>query len=88
MDEIVFSNATEVMEAFGKLMGWPQVLYLPVDEVGLNAWIERQTSGNPLEAVNERAVGHRERHRKKDHGKSESTTWTRILPQRKRLRKI
>src|SRR5260370_24305701 len=42
MDEIVFSTTTEVMETFGKLPGRPQVLDLPVDEVGLKAWIERQ----------------------------------------------
>ena len=47
MDEIVFSTTTEVMETFGKLMGRPQVLDLPVDQAGLNAWIERQKSGNP-----------------------------------------
>ena len=38
IDEIVFSNTTEVMEAFGKLMGRPQVLDVPVDEAGLKAW--------------------------------------------------
>jgi len=65
MDEIVFSTTTEVMAAFGRLMGRPQVLDLPVDEAGLKAWIERQKSGNPLEAAHEWAVGYRERHRKK-----------------------
>jgi hypothetical protein len=88
MDDIVFSTTTEVMETFGKLMGRPQVLDLPVDEVGLNAWIERQKSGNPLEAARTWATGYRERHRKKHRGQSESTLWERILPQRKRLRKI
>jgi hypothetical protein len=77
-----------VMEAFGKLMGRPQILDLPVDEAGLNAWIERQKSGNPLEAAHEWAVGYRERRRKKRRGQSESTLWARILPQRKKLRKI
>jgi len=68
MDEIVFSTTTEVMEAFGKLLGRPQVLDLPVDEAGLNAWIERQKRGNPLEAAREWAVGYRERRRKKRRG--------------------
>jgi len=88
IDQIVFSTTTEVMETFGKLMGRPRVLELPVDEAGLKAWIERQKSGNPLKAAHEWAVGYRERRRKRRRGKSESTLWARILPQRKRLRKI
>lgn len=88
MDEIVFSTTTEVVETFGKLMGRPQVLDLSVDEAGLKAWIERQKGGNPLEAANQWAVGYRERHRKKRRDRSESTLWARILPQRKRVRKI
>jgi hypothetical protein len=68
MDEIVFSTTTEVMETFGKLMGQPQVLDLPVDDAGLKAWIERQKSGNPLEAAREWAVGYRERRHKKRRG--------------------
>ena len=68
MDEIVFSTTTEVMEAFGKLMGRPQILDLPVDEAGLNAWIERQKSGNPLEAVRSWAAGYNDRRRKKRRG--------------------
>jgi hypothetical protein len=68
MDEIVFSTTTQVMETFGKLMGRPQVLDLPVDQAGLNAWIERQKSGNPLHAAHEWAVGYRERRRKKRRG--------------------
>jgi hypothetical protein len=87
MDEIVFSTTAHVMETFGKLMGRPQVLDLPVDEAGLKAWIARQKSGNPLEAAHEWAVGYRERHRKKRRRPSDSTLWTRILP-RKRPRKI
>ena len=65
MDEIVFSTTAEVMTTFGKLFGRPQVLNLPVDEAGLNDWIERQKSGNPLEAAKAWAVGYQERHRKK-----------------------
>jgi len=68
MDDIVFSTTAEVMETFAKLFGRPQVLDLPVDEAGLKAWIERQKSGNPLEAALEWAVGYRERHRKKRRG--------------------
>ena len=65
IDEIVFSTAAEVMETFGKLLGRPQVLDLPVDEAGLKAWIERHKDGNPLEAARAWAVGHHERRRKK-----------------------
>jgi len=68
IDEIVFSNTTEVMETFGKLMGRPQVFDLPVDEAGLKAWIERQKSGNPLEAAREWAVGYKGRRRKPRRG--------------------
>ena len=65
MDEIVFSTTAEVMTTFGKLFGRPQVLNLPVDEAGLNEWIERQKSGNPLEAAKAWATGYQERHRKR-----------------------
>ena len=88
IDEIVFSTTTEVMETFGKLMGLPQVFDLPVDEAGLKGWIERQQSGNPLEAARVWAAGYQERHRKKRRDQSDSTLWARILPQRKRLPKI
>jgi hypothetical protein len=65
MDEIVFSTTTEVMETFAKLLGQPRILELPVDEAGLKAWIERQKSGNPLEAAREWAVAYKKRRRKK-----------------------
>src|SRR6266566_1392297 len=68
MDEIVFSTTAEVMETFAKLLGRPQVLDLPVDEAGLKAWIERQKSGNPLEAARAWAVVYQQRHRKKRRG--------------------
>ena len=68
MDEIVFPTTAEVMTTFGKLFGRPQVLNLPVDEAGLNDWIERQKSGNPLEAAEAWATGYQERHRKKRRG--------------------
>src|SRR5437588_3095626 len=51
MDEIVFPSLPKVMETFGRLMGRPQVVDLPIDEAGLKAWIERQKSGDPLEAA-------------------------------------
>jgi hypothetical protein len=69
MDEIVFSTTTEVMETFGKLFGRPQVLDLPVDEAGLQAWIERQKTGDPLQAARNWAAGYQERHRKKRRAK-------------------
>jgi hypothetical protein len=65
MDEIVFSSTSEVMQTFGRLLGRPQVLELPVDEAGLKAWIERQKSGDPLQAAREWAVGYQERRHKK-----------------------
>jgi len=65
IDEIVFSTTAQVMETFGRLLGRPQVLDLPIDEAGLKAWIERQKDGNPLEAARAWAVGYTERHRKK-----------------------
>ena len=68
MDEIVFSTTAEVMETFAKLLGRPRVLDLPIDEAGLKAWIERQKSGNPLEAARVWAAGYQQRHRKKRRG--------------------
>jgi hypothetical protein len=65
IDEIVFATTTEVMEAFGKLLGRPQVVDLPIDEAGLKAWIERQKGGNPLDAARAWAAGYNERCRKK-----------------------
>jgi hypothetical protein len=65
MDEIVFASTAEVMETFAKLFGRPRVVDLPVDEAGLKAWIERQKSGNPLDAAREWAVGYKQRRRKK-----------------------
>jgi hypothetical protein len=65
IDEIVFTTINEVMETFGKLLGRPQVLDLPIDEVGLKAWIERQKGGDPLQAARDWAAGYNERRRKK-----------------------
>src|SRR5215813_1168293 len=65
MDEIVFTTTTQIMEMFGKLFGQPRVLALPVDEVGLKAWLERQEHSDPLQAARAWAVGFKERSRKK-----------------------
>src|SRR5881392_1297441 len=65
LDEVVFSTTAEVMETFAKLLGRPRVLDRPIDEAGLKAWIERQKSGNQLEAARVWAVGYQQRHRKK-----------------------
>ena len=64
MDEIVFSNTTQITETFGKLFGAPRVLDLPVNEEGLKAWIERHEQGNPLEAARAWAKDHKVRQRK------------------------
>jgi hypothetical protein len=65
IDELVFPNVTKVMEVFGKLFGRPRVKDLPMDEAGLKAWIERQKSGDPLQAARDWAVGYQVRRRKK-----------------------
>ena len=64
MDEIVFSNTTQITETFGKLFGAPRVLDLPVNEEGLKAWIERHEQGNPLEAARAWAKEYKVRQRK------------------------
>jgi hypothetical protein len=64
MDEIVFSSIPKLMETFGKLMGRPQVVVLPIDEAGLNAWIERQKGSDTLQAARAWAVQYWERRRK------------------------
>jgi hypothetical protein len=63
MDEIVFSSTIKVMETFGRLFGRPRVLDLPIDEAGLNAWIERYSS-DPLQAVRAWVAEYQKRHRK------------------------
>jgi hypothetical protein len=65
MDEIVFSGMTQVMETFGKLIGRPEVLNLSVDKDGLNAWIQRQKKGDPLESARAWALQYKTRHRGK-----------------------
>ncbi len=63
LDEIVFPSIPKVMETFGKLFGRPQVVDLPIDEAGLQAWIERQKNGDPLEGARAWASGYKARHR-------------------------
>ena len=65
MDELVFPGMAEVMKTFGKLMGRPQVLELPVDKEGLQTWLDRQEGGNPLQAAHRWAVEYRKRQRDK-----------------------
>jgi len=63
IDEIVFPSMTKIMETFGKLFGRPRVLELPIDEKGLEAWIERH-SANPLQAARAWVEQYKVRHRK------------------------
>ena len=65
MDELVFPTMAEVMKTFGKLSGRPQMMELPVDKEGLQAWLERQKGGNPLHAAHAWAVEYRKRKRDK-----------------------
>ena len=53
------------MKTFGKLIGRPQVLELPVDKEGLQAWLDRHAGGNPLQAAHAWAVEYRKRQRDK-----------------------
>jgi len=65
MDELVFETAADVIALFGKLLGRPRVLDLPIDKAGLQAWIERQKGGNALQAVYAWADGYKERRGKR-----------------------
>jgi hypothetical protein len=67
MDEIVFPSTIKVVETFGRLLGRPRVLDLPIGEAGLNAWIERYSS-NPLQAVRAWVTHYQKRHRKDSGG--------------------
>ena len=51
------------METFGNLFGRPRVLDLPIDEKGLEAWIERY-SADPLQAARAWVEQYKARHRK------------------------
>jgi hypothetical protein len=64
MDEIVFVSTAQVMETFGRLMGRPRVVDLPIDEAGLKKWLSRQEHQNPLEGARAWAVEYKARHRK------------------------
>jgi hypothetical protein len=64
MDEIVFSSMPKIIETFGRLLGRPQVVDLPVDEAGLKKWLERQEHQNPLEGARAWAVEYKKRHSK------------------------
>jgi hypothetical protein len=63
IDEIVFPSMTKIMETFGKLFGRPRVLELPMDEQGLETWIERH-SADPLQAARAWVEQYKVRHRK------------------------
>ena len=63
MDQIVFSSMAKIMETFGMLFGRPRVLELPIDKVGLDAWIERHSS-DPLQAARAWVEQYKARHRK------------------------
>lgn len=61
LDEIVFASLPKVIETFGRLTGRPRVVDLPIDEAGLKAWIERQQSGDPLQAARDWALQYKTR---------------------------
>jgi high affinity sulfate transporter 1 len=63
MDEIVFPSIPKIIETFGRLFGGPRVLDLPIDEAGLNAWVERHNN-DPLQAVRAWVAQYKERRRK------------------------
>jgi hypothetical protein len=65
MDELVFRTMSEVREVFGKLVGRPRVLELPIDKDGLKAWLDRHEGGNPFQAAHLWAVEYRKRRRGK-----------------------
>jgi hypothetical protein len=63
MDEIVFPTVAKVMETFARLTGRPGVLDLPVDKVGLEAWLARQKGSEPMQAAQAWASQYKKRHR-------------------------
>ena len=63
MDEIVFPTIAKVMETFARLTGRPQVLDLPVDKAGLEAWLARQKGSDPMQAAQAWASQYKKRHR-------------------------
>src|SRR2546423_14670531 len=50
MDELVFPTMAEVMKTISKLSGRPQGMELPIDKEGLQAGLDRQEGGNPLQS--------------------------------------
>jgi hypothetical protein len=62
MDEIVFPSIGDVMTLFGRLVGRPRVLDLPIDEAGLNTWLEKQKGNDPLQSARAWAMQYRTRH--------------------------
>ena len=64
MDEIVFPDMKQVMATFGKLIGRPQVVDLPIDEAGLTAWLDRHKGGDSLQAARAWAVQYKARQNK------------------------
>ena len=65
MDQLVFSSIPEVMATFGRLTGRPQVHHLPIDEVGLNAWLGRQKDSDPLQRAHAWGVEYKARQLRK-----------------------
>ena len=63
MDEIAFPTIAKVMETFGRLPGRPQVVDLPVDKAGLEAWLARQKGSDPMQAAQAWASQYKKRHR-------------------------
>ena len=63
IDEIVFPTIAKVMETFGRLPGRPQILDLPVDKAGLEAWLARQKGSDPMQAAQAWASQYKKRHR-------------------------
>jgi hypothetical protein len=64
IDEIAFPSIQNVMETFGRLLGRPRIVDLPIDEEGLKAWLERMKHQHPLEAAQAWAIEYKKRHRK------------------------
>jgi hypothetical protein len=61
MDEIVFPSIPKVIETFERLFGRPQVVDLPIDKPGLEAWLQKQKEGDPLERARKWAVEYKSR---------------------------
>ena len=64
MDEIVFQSMTDVMTLFGRLIGPPRVLDMPIDEAGLKEWLAQHEGKDSLASARAWAAKYRERHPK------------------------